>query len=582
MRIHTFPSFPMLAFAIFLAVLAFPAEGFAQVEDGAYAVVTLEGKNTYDLQIQGKTYPCYRHGRLTGGMVYYIDPDKGWKGGTPAAAKTAGYDMPAAGSTIYLVMNFDFGDGPGNKVFKGKVTGIGSKSFDTGKVFLDVEVDLGMFKYEGMAHHYATEAEYKELGWPTPYSVKKPDIDGAQSPNAAEEEKTAAAPEAKPGEEAKKHPPAEPGSGFRITFDYGKADQSFTPAVREQLEDAANFLAGFIADDREVTVTVVTNPAIKAFASAAPSEWEENTDAKAAPVAGGIAFNPKSISDVNDKQASIASLTIHELLHILGFIESAKAYARYSKGGMFTGPITVKMNNGKPVEAAGGHFSRSVVDPNGMSPRMADGGGDLLSILDLAVLADMGYTIPVLKGASGPVNLGFTLHPKQSLTMHYPDGSPAYLLQGYGGNDTLIGGDIPLKDGRKATFLFAGGGGDDILVGGAGENEMRGDNSPVASYGQDGKDTFVITPECGNTAILDLEDGKDIILLSPEFGISDLGEYLKDSKNFDTQKFPGTNFFNPQVYVLKLGKIELSITTRDKKKATAASFKIGEWKPAEK
>ena len=164
--------------------------------------------------------------------------------------------------------------------------------------------------------------------------------------------------------------------------------------------------------------------------------------------------------------------------------------------------------------------------------------------------------------------------------MHYPDGSPAFLIQGYGGNDTLIAGDVTLKNGKKATFLFAGGGGDDILVGGPGDDEMRGDNSQVASYGKDGKDIFMIHPDGGNDSILDLEDGKDVILLSPEFGISEseLAEHLKDEKNLGEKPVPGTTFFYQGVYLFKLDKIQLSITTRDGKKPTAASFKIGDWK----
>lgn len=563
---------------IVLGLCAFSTTVSAQVADGEYAVVTVGGKNTYDIQIEGKSYNCYRHGRLTGGMVYYIDPQKGWAGGSPSSTQTAKYELPAVGQNVYVVLDFDFGDGAGNKVFKAKVTGIGSQAFDKGKVFLDIEIDLGMFKFEGMAHHYATEAEYKELGWPAPRSGKKPDIDG--NVGSGSEEKVAVPVPAETAESAKKRPPAEPGSGFRITFDYGKADKSFTPAVRAQLEEAAAFLAGFIADDREVIVTVVADPNVKAFASAGPSEWEENTETRSVSLAGGIAFNPRSVNDVNEKESNLVALTIHELLHVLGFTDSARAYAKHNKNGQFTGPMTVKVNKGNPVDAQGGHFSRSVVDANGMTPRMADGGGDLLSILDLAVLADLGYVIPALKGATGPVALGFKLGKSQSMTMHYPDGSPAFLIQGYGGNDTLIAGDVPLKNGKKATFLFAGSGGDDILVGGPGDDEMRGDNSQVASYGKDGKDTFVIGPDGGNDSILDLEDGKDVILLSPEFGMSEseLAEHLKDEKNLGEKPVPGTAFFYQGVYLLKLDKLQLSITTRDGKKPTAASFKIGEWK----
>ncbi|MBI4750041.1 MAG: hypothetical protein HY774_16270 [Acidobacteria bacterium] len=589
MKFNQFGFQALFVVAVLLAVLAGPMTAFSQVEEGHYAIITVGGKNTYDVEIEGKAYPCYRHGRLTGGILYQIDPQKGWVSAAPSTVEAAPYAMPTAGQPVYIVMDFDLGDGAGNKVFKATVTGVGTQDFDKGKIFLDVEADLGSFAYQGTVRHYATEAEYKALGWPPARTMSKPDVDGGHSiARESDKEKAIAAAAAnsnqpanaaKPATEAEpaKRPTAAPGSGFKITLDYSKADASFTPAVRTQLEEAARFLAGFIADDREVRVVVVADPGVTALASAAPSEWEENSDTRSVSIAGGIAFNPKSINDVNDKQSSIVALTVHELLHVLGFTESAKVYAKYSKGGQFTGPVTVKMNNGQPVAGQGGHFAQGVKDAHGLAPRMADGGGDLLSVLDLAVLSDLGYSIPALKGAPAPPVLGFTLHPGQNMVMHYPDGTPAFLLQGYGGNDTLIAGDVSLKNGKKATFLMAGAGGDDVFVSGPGDDEMRGDNSRAATYGTDGKDTFVITPDSGNDSIMDLDDN-DVILLSPAFGLSDLAKYLEDDQNIGAKSVPGTQFYYQGTYLLKLGKVELSISTRNQQKPTVGNFKIGEWK----
>lgn len=363
---------------------------------------------------------------------------------------------------------------------------------------------------------------------------------------------------------------------FKIEFDYGQADASvFNADVKQQLECAGNFLASFIGGTGEVSV-VVKNDNLDgksgepgAFATAAPSEWLTNDDTKSISKAGGITFNTKSLADV--KSSSIVALTIHELLHVLGFTESSKAFAAHLKDGKFQGEMTLKMNKGEGPAMRGGHFV-GAKDALGVEPRMNEGGGELLSCLDLAVLADLGYEIPQLKGKDGPVALDLILRPPNGVNM-----GNAILLQGLSGNDILIaeGGDC----------LMAGAGGNNTLAnGGAGNCEMVGHNTQVASYGQDGKATFVIRKRAGSDNIRDFNNDGDVLMLAPDLGFENVEAALAALAPKPSEPIPGSNMSRiyKGTYVLKLEDGQsLSIVTKGGAKPGAANIKIEAWKQPE-
>lgn len=369
-------------------------------------------------------------------------------------------------------------------------------------------------------------------------------------------------------------PVAAQDSPFKIVIDYSGADSElFTQPVKDQIDGGARFLRGFISDNRTVTVKVVADNDIKALASGATSAWDTNQNNITVPTKGSIAFNTNTIVSARDQNSSIVALTIHELLHVLAFSEAHKAYESHIKDGEFRGPVTLKMNNGAGVLSSRGHFDRNVRDVFGIAPRMVDGGGDLLSVLDLAVLADVGYDIPVLHDATTAPMLAFTLRPADSMRMTLTDEesgekTQASLLQGYGGNDTLIAGE--------GAFLMAGAGGDDTIVGGPGNDEMRGDNTPGTAYGKDGKDTFVIAKGCGNDEILDLDVGTDVIMLSPDLGFADAEAAFAQLKK-KTASVPGNPnmvMTYPGTWTLKIGDNTLSIATKDKQMPTLANFEV--------
>jgi hypothetical protein len=371
-----------------------------------------------------------------------------------------------------------------------------------------------------------------------------------------------------------------PNSNFRINFDYSKAEQPklFTDNVKGEIEAAGQLLASFIGNDHEVTMIVVSDEKMTgAFASAAPSEWQGSEDEpveKPLVTKGGIRFNAASLRQSDQDESSNVALTVHELFHALGFTTGSKAFASYVKNGQFTGPMAVKMNGGKPVPLSDSHFPSSFKDPVGVSPRMNNGGGgSYFSAVELGILADIGYDIPVLHNAKAPMFLNYTLDSKYADKIS--DGS--YLLDGTGGNDVIHAG--------KGKFKIRGAGGDDVLISGDGDTEMQGDDDPrmPAEYrnGKDGKDIFVIRDKNHTYQIKDL-GADDVILISPSTDITkeEIDEAMKDPKKFRNMPYPGgrEGMFIQGVWLLEIGDFKIGIGTKDGKKPTKLdNIKIEDW-----
>lgn len=369
-------------------------------------------------------------------------------------------------------------------------------------------------------------------------------------------------------------------SNFRINFDYSKAENPklFTDAVKGEIEAAGHLLASFIGNDHEVTMIVVSDEKMTgAFASAAPSEWQGSADEpveKPLVTKGGIRFNASSLRKSDQDESSNVALTVHELFHALGFTSGSKAFNAYVKNGQFTGPMAMKMNGGKPVPLSDSHFPSSFKDPVGVSPRMNNGGGNsYFSAVELGVLADIGYDIPVLHNASAPMFLNYTLDSRYADKQD--DGS--YLLDGTGGNDVVQAG--------KGKFKIRGAGGNDVLISGDGDTEMQGDDDPrmPAEYrsGKDGKDTFVIRDKNHMYQVKDL-GADDVLLISPSVEVTkeEIDEAMKDPKKFRSMPYPGgrEGMIIPGVWLLEVGDFKIGIGTKDGKKPTKLdNIKIEDW-----
>ena len=369
---------------------------------------------------------------------------------------------------------------------------------------------------------------------------------------------------------------------FKIHFDYSKVQESlFTPDVKRMIESGAALLQSYIATEGELTITVVNDETGNAYATGAPSEWEVDTAEKSIAKTGGIRFGTKHVIDARDKGSDLTALVMHEIMHCLGSVSSAKAIAKNLKpGGMYEGPNAVKMNNGKPVAFDGSHYKAGFKDVFGVMPRISNGGGDTLSILDLAILADLGYEIPLIKKAGGKV---------PPVTFHYPEnyfgfmtyGPTKYrMLAGEGGSDLLEAHEYT-QDGKKGSYILIGGGGGDVLIAGPGSDIMDANSlhfrngTPTVA----GKATYVFRHNSGNATIYGFASGTDKIYIDPEKEI-DMEKLEAAIKASEEEKIPGTNSYRPGNWVIKVGDFQIIVNTTDDEKPKVSDFVIAEWKPA--
>lgn len=348
----------------------------------------------------------------------------------------------------------------------------------------------------------------------------------------------------------------EQASAIRFQFVYDSNYSNYwTGEVKAQIEEAGRFLSSYIKDGHGIEITISVDPNISAFAVGAPNEWLLNTDTKSIATKGSIAYSSSSLTNVS--QSSIVHLTIHELMHTLGVTNSgSKSFVKHIKNGYeFHGRHAMMMNGGKvvPLSSDQSHVQRGYRDPLHVSPRISDGGGNLISALDLAILADMGYSVPSISNASAPKFVEVTLNKMYAMNFG------VWVLVAMGGNDVLYGDD-------NDKLVLAGLGGDDVLVSGKASSEMWGDQAGGNSMGQDGSDIFYINNKSAKHSIKDF-DATDKIYLSPKLGISQAEVNAAGLK---------AGYWQGE-YSLTIGSFTLDIKSKDGQKPNIASIQIKEW-----
>ncbi len=236
---------------------------------------------------------------------------------------------------------------------------------------------------------------------------------------------------------------------FHIQFDYRFDTQGwFTPARKAALEAAARIWESIIADEFPDTpvgtpTPFVLNPETNEYAGSnnvfttdtliddvtifvgartlggatlavgSPSGNYTNearyNGSDFEPWLGSISFNdstnwffdptPNTATDIPLSQADFISTAVHEVGHILGFNRSANAFNSLVVNDAFTGTNTLAVNGGNPLPLQpGGAHIRDGYEFGGsgetlMDPTSSSGGRQLPTILDAAVLDDVGYTI---------------------------------------------------------------------------------------------------------------------------------------------------------------------------------------------
>ncbi len=284
----------------------------------------------------------------------------------------------------------------------------------------------------------------------------------------------------------------------------------------------------------------------------------------------GDDYEPWAGTYVIDTDNSIPTLTLtlHEIGHILG-IGSSSAFNRFVTNGQFAGENAQRVNNNNPIPLAPGNSHvdaeftlsdelRALMNPSGQ--------GGLPTTMDLAILADIGYEIPILDTATefplaidyeiignnleNPRLIGITgndLIEGGSQDDRIQGGKGDDRLFGKGGDDQIFGGEGSdfIKGGDGNDVLFAGsrapvgldeivtgdntllgGEGDDVLYGHNGKDILRGGRGNDYLNGYLGSDVFLIEYNTGKDKIASFYTGDDILKISSEYGFDNAADLL--------------------------------------------------------
>ncbi|MBP0012466.1 MAG: hypothetical protein J7525_05040 [Roseofilum sp. SID3] len=245
--------------------------------------------------------------------------------------------------------------------------------------------------------------------------------------------------------------PPETPTSFNIEFDYRFDHSGFfnDPNCRQILETAASFWERHILDEfadlAPGTPIYIKNPTTRStisftldrpiddvlvFVGAAPlsspilaqagpsGNWTPGSDldrrfnsTNFEPWTGHISFNssinwfidptPQTHNDIPPEQVDLMTVATHELGHILG-IGNSQAFNQWISGQTFIGPNALVMTEGLAVPLADdlSHIEDHFL-PNGISgdslldPLLPSGIRQFPTLLDLALLQDVGYQITV-------------------------------------------------------------------------------------------------------------------------------------------------------------------------------------------
>ncbi|WP_439124592.1 DUF4214 domain-containing protein [Marivita sp.] len=242
------------------------------------------------------------------------------------------------------------------------------------------------------------------------------------------------------------------------------------------------------------------------------------------PWAGSITFNPEAnwsfdLDGPVRGQSDFLSVAIHEIGHVLG-IGTSGAFDRLIVDHSFTGPNATHVNNGAsvPMEDDHAHVEEGFNDDAvALDPVLTNGSRVLLSNIDKAILADIGYDI------AGFSKTGETPSIASDQSERIFGRDVADTINGLGGDDSLQGGlgDDRLDGNQGHDNLFGqlgndtlyGGSGNDQLDGGAGDDDLRGGAGDDVFFGGAGRDTFVVGPGDGTNTLPDFDLSTEVIRL---------------------------------------------------------------------
>ncbi|NET72630.1 MAG: hypothetical protein F6K62_17375, partial [Sphaerospermopsis sp. SIO1G2] len=397
-------------------------------------------------------------------------------------------------------------------------------------------------------------------------------------------------------------------SSFDIVFDYRFAPEgAFDDLAKQRLEEAGRIWSDFIADEFPNipigTEISIRNPRTNQIETITLDQEIDDilifVDAQPLDGAAGRTYSQPetpfperyngsdftpwiSFIDFDNSSDVFANieLVLHELGHALG-IGIAPIFFEIADGNLFGGENSIAVNSEPiPIKEDEGHISGEFVLDNGLRPLVNELGigSGLPTLADLAILADIGYEIPVLQSSPLPSTLNYTLNGTDSDDNLYGfDGDDT--INGGNGNDTLFGfsnfrdpdGQFPVNDGND---ILNGEAGDDYIQGNNGNDTLNGGTGNDNLEGNGGNDTFIFELNHGEDVISDFVGADDVISVAAEFGFSSGAEVL----NAITNTFSGTVTINNETRESLISEIVLStgnqITVYHDVELTADNFVI--------
>jgi len=264
--------------------------------------------------------------------------------------------------------------------------------------------------------------------------------------------------------------------GFNIEFDYRYAGSWFSSAKRTVLEKAAELWESIILDEFDNvaagTRTTILNPSTGAqvsfninkevddiivfvgarnlpgttLAQAGSTNYQDarHTGNDYEPWSGQLVFDTSptwylnsSTSpsvDVPSGQSDFLSVAVHELGHVLGISSGTPAFRNLTQNGKFIGAASKALNNGDGIplhQNSDGTYSHIEEDfeiegigENSLDPSITRGTRKLLTLLDAALIDDIGYDVdyaPLKQVEVLPVNNGNSLRAGSSYTINWGD-----------------------------------------------------------------------------------------------------------------------------------------------------------------
>jgi hypothetical protein len=317
---------------------------------------------------------------------------------------------------------------------------------------------------------------------------------------------------------------------FKYNFN-GNLNAVMQSCLAYKFTSAANMIANTISDTETVVLNFEMEAGIGAVATGSPTSFKNYASGRRLTATATITFDSVQLLRSIQRNSGLMGLVMHEVFHCLGVSDGVSSFNQYVNrtNSTFTGPKTVQMNAGTAPKLYSddndySHFDRTQSFALGMTPCMINGGALFYTVLDLALLYDIGYQIPSIASLQSPYNIGFKLNADCGAVQYasLPGQNCCPYVYGLGSNSSVRGfhGNDYFQGGMDTYAIMEGYGGNDyfaedgfavnLTMAGETINQFPETNTYVNKFEISGflpdtiyfgaNDSILITSICGITA----------------------------------------------------------------------------------